>query len=122
MAIKEVPLGHAGRENELLTLSSETLSFNAEFIANNNLQKAQSVKMLIDDEDPYFLGMKFFNEAKVENCLALQAPSDRSGNYRRVNCTGLYSAHKLLKIASQVSDVKLRAFEITKDIDEDFFQ
>jgi hypothetical protein len=63
MAIKEVSLGHAGRENELLTLSSETLSFNAEFIANNNLQKAQSVKMLIDDEDPYFLGMKFFNEA-----------------------------------------------------------
>jgi len=122
MAIKEVPLGHAGRENELLTLSSETLSFNAEFIANNNLQKAQSVKMLIDDEDPYFLGMKFFNEAKVENCLALQAPSDRSGNYRRVKCTGLYSAHKLLKIASQVSDVKLRAFEIIKDIDEDFYK
>lgn len=122
MAIKEIPLGHSGRERQLLTLSRESLSFNAEFISTNNLQKCKSVKMLFDDDDPYFLGMQFFDSANVDNCLALQANKERLGATRRVKAMGLYNRHKLALIASKEKDIKLRAFEIVKDVDEDFFK
>lgn len=122
MAIKEISLGHSDRERELLSLSSESIGFNSEFIINNNLQKCKSVKMLIDEDDPYFLGMKFFNEANVENCLALTANKERQSGNRRAKAQGLYKAHKLLQLASKEIDKKLRTFEIVKDIDEDFFK
>lgn len=122
MAIKEISLGHSNRERELLVLSSESLGFNSEFIMNNNLQKCKSVKMLIDEDDPYFLGMKFFNEASVENCLALLANKERQSGNRRAKAQGLYKAHKLLQLASKEKELKLRSFDIVKDIDEDFFK
>jgi hypothetical protein len=122
MAIKEISLGYSDRGRELLTLSSESLGFNSEFITNNNLLKCKSVKMLIDEDDPYFLGMKFFNEAGVENCLALNASRERQSGNRRAKAQGLYKAHKLLQLASKEKDKKLRSFDIVKDIDEDFFK
>jgi len=122
MAIKELSLGHSDRERQLLTLLRDSITFAAEFITSNNLQKCRSVKMLIDDDDPYFLGMRFFNEADVDGCLTLLKNNSVASNTRRVKSSGLYRAHKLLHLLSKQEAKSLRSFEIVKDIDEDFFK
>jgi len=123
MAIRELSLGHSDRERQLLTLLKDSITFSAEFIINNNLQKCRSVKMLIDDDDPYFLGMRFFNESDIDGCLTLLKNNARStANTRTVKSTGLYRAHKLLHLLSKQEDKRLRSFDVVKDIDEDFFK
>lgn len=122
MAIREISLGHSLRERGTLTLQGESLGFSATFIANNNLQKYKYVKMLVDDEDPYFLGMKFFSDGDVENCLTLLADRESNSSSRRAKATGLYSAHPILKLASKVKERNLRTYEIVKDLDEDYFK
>lgn len=122
MAIRELSLGNSDRERQILTLLKDRITFSAEFIVNNNLQKSRSVKMLIDDDDPYFLGMKFFNEADVDGCLTLLKNNSVASNTRTVKSTGLYRAHKLLNLLSKQEDKSVRSFDVTKDIDEDFFK
>lgn len=119
MAITEFVLDRANESDETLTLTKTGFSFSASFIKNKKLEQKKSVKVLKDDENPYWLGFIFLDEANAPNSLTLLNKQGNSGKVsasRSIKAGQLYSKSEVLSKLRD-SDLKTsRRFQLQFDL------
>jgi hypothetical protein len=117
MAIKEVVLERIPSQDSVLYINKSGISFSASFIKKEKLESAEGVKFFVDDEDPYFLGFIFTNEASAPNTLSLMASGRSKGGSAGVTIKAAELINKsiVLKSVQSLPNKLDRTFEISFD-------
>lgn len=124
LAIVEFELAKGRESGETMVLTSSGFSFSAAFIRNQKLEQKRSVKILRDDENPYWIGFKFFDEQFVENSVALinrQGDSGKTTAARTVKAGQLYSASPVLRSLRDADSKTARTFTMRWDVTNRLF-
>lgn len=119
MAIVEYILEKANESDEVLVFTKTGFSFSASFIRKNNLEQMRSVKVLKDDENPYWLGFKFLDASNVSNSLALlnkQGDSGKTTAARAIKAAQIYSKSETLRSIRDDESKISRRFAIQWDV------
>ena len=117
MVIREVPLERVPSQDAVLYINKSGITFSARFIKKEGLEKAESVKFFLDDEDPHFLGFMFFEEVGVSNTLSLMASGRSKGGSAgaTIKAAELINSNPILKSIQKLPRKQDRTFEISKD-------
>jgi hypothetical protein len=113
LAIRPVVLGGNQTSEEVLNLGTPSSSLSAKFIRNNKLEDMESIQFLMDDENPFWLGFKFFKDKGPAGSLALGKSKDSATT--RFTSTGLVNGNPLLTAITRKTDAQSKTFSIQFD-------
>lgn len=113
MAIRPVVLGGNQTSDEVLNIGTPSSSFSAKFIRNNKLEEMESVQFLMDDENPFWLGFRFFKDKGPSGSLALGKSKDAATT--RFTSVGLVNGNPLLTAIAKGTDPQSKSFSILFD-------
>jgi hypothetical protein len=123
VAIKEVSLDRIPSQDSVLYFSRSGITFSASFIKKHGLQEREGVKFFIDDDDPYYLGFRFEEDASKPNTLKLLAAGRSKGSTAGVTikASELINRNPILKNIQKLEDKVDRTFEISFDKGNNLF-
>jgi hypothetical protein len=113
LAIRPVVLGGNQSSEEVLNIAPKNSSFSAKFIRNNNLEDMEFIQFLMDDENPFWLGFRFFKDKGPYGCLTLGGSADSAT--KRFTSTGLVNGNPLLTAIARKADPASKTFSIQFD-------
>ena len=117
MAIRPITLEKTMNTEEVLTISKSGINFSAVFMKNNNLTQMESIGFFMNDQDPFWFGFKFYDNAGASSTLALMKSGrgDNVSNGRTVKATELFNKNKVLKAIQKLETKHSRIFEVLYD-------
>ena len=117
MAVRPIILERIPNARDVVTISNSGISFSASFIKSKKLQTMVSVGFFIDDNDPYKLLFKFYEEEGLQNTLVL-LKSGRGGavsNGRTVKAQEIFSKNRVLSSIQKLKNKSSKTFDIKFD-------
>lgn len=117
MVIREVVLERIPAKDSVVYINKSGISFSAAFIRKHNLIKVEGVKFFLDDEDPYYLGFRFFESVSEPNTLSLVATGRSKGGSAgyTVKASELMRRNPVIAKVSQFKAKLDRTFEAKLD-------
>ena len=117
MDIRTMSLERVPNTDEVLTINRSGLYWSAHFMRQQNLQKAQAVEFLLDNDSPYWFGFRFYEETGKPDTLMLcqsgRGKGDSAG--RTVKALEIYGKKKILNSIAKNSSKHQRKFLISWD-------
>jgi hypothetical protein len=113
MSIRPIVLETVAASDQVLVFSPKRISLSAKFVRENKLSDMGFVLFLQDDEDPYWLGFRFFPSNPPVGSLAVVKSSESAT--RGITATGLINRSSVLSAIAKTKDKSSRTFAIDRD-------
>ena len=115
MAVRPIILERIPNAGDVVTISKSGISFSAAFIKGKKLHTMVSVGFFIDDNDPYKLLFKLYDEEGLPNTLVLLKSGKGVSYGRTVKAQELFSKNRVLSSIKKLTTKSSRTFDIKFD-------